>query len=99
MKKYRLFKNILIFASLGILITLMLLNGFQKNVSAKDKTYENLKVFTEIISLVQSDYVEEVNNEKLLNGAINGMLKTLDPHTAYMSPDVFRVILLLTKQG
>ena len=97
MKKYRLFKNILIFASLGILITLMLLNGFQKNVSAKDKTYENLKVFTEIISLVQSDYVEEVNNEKLLNGAINGMLKTLDPHTAYMSPDVFREMQLETE--
>lgn len=97
MKKFKLLKNILIFASFGLIITLMIVNGLHKNASAKDKTYESLKVFTEIISLVQSDYVKEVNNEKLLNGAINGMLKTLDPHTAYMSPDIFREMQLETE--
>ncbi len=48
--------------------------------------YEKLKVFSEILSLLQANYVEDIDNDELFEGAIQGMLKTLDPHTAYMPP-------------
>ncbi len=48
--------------------------------------YEKLKVFSEILSLLQANYVEDIDNDDLFEGAIQGMLKTLDPHTAYMPP-------------
>lgn len=53
-------------------------------------TYERLKVFSEILSLLEAGYVEEVNNENLVNGAIRGMLKTLDPHTGYLTREAFK---------
>lgn len=64
---------------------------------AKEKTYEGLKVFTEILSLVESNYVENVESQELLEGAIRGMLRTLDPHTSYMTPEVFKEMQLETE--
>ena len=55
--------------------------------SPKGKSnYENLKVFSEVLSLIESTYVEKVSSEKLIEGAINGLGKTLDPHSSYMPP-------------
>lgn len=53
-------------------------------------TYERLRVFSEILSLLEAGYVEEVNNEALVSGAIRGMLKTLDPHTTYLVPEAYK---------
>ena len=56
--------------------------------SRKGKSsYENLKVFAEVLSLIESTYVEKVSSEKLIEGAIHGLVKTLDPHTSYMPPE------------
>lgn len=64
---------------------------------AKEKTYEGLKVFTEILSLVESNYVEDVESKELLEGAIRGLLQTLDPHTSYMTPEVFKEMQVETE--
>lgn len=61
-----------------------------KESAKKKDSYEKLKVFSEILSLLETSYVEEVNDDSLVNGAIRGMLKTLDPHTSYLPPESFK---------
>ena len=56
---------------------------------AAESAYENLKIFSEVMSLVQNYYVEEKSSKDLTQGAIHGMLRTLDPHTAYMDRDSY----------
>ena len=55
-----------------------------------ENTYERLKVFSEILSLIESSYVEPVESKALIEGAIRGMVKALDPHTSYLPPEAFR---------
>ncbi|MDH5761810.1 MAG: S41 family peptidase [Nitrospinota bacterium] len=60
---------------------------------AKEETvdsYEKLKVFSEILSLLEANYVENLDTNDLIDGAIRGMLKTLDPHTSYLPPESFK---------
>jgi carboxyl-terminal processing protease len=59
--------------------------------------FEKLKVFSEILSLIDNNYVEPVDSEKLVYGAIRGMLKELDPHSAFMTPDMFKEMQVDTK--
>ena len=62
-----------------------------------DEIYEKLKIFSEVLSIVQKNYVEETKSEDLIYGAINGMLKTLDPHSSFMLPDVYKELQVETK--
>lgn len=66
-------------------------------VSAKNESYDNLKVFAEVLALVQQNYVEGTKDQELLYGAIKGMLRTLDPHTAFMPPDMYKEIQVETE--
>ncbi len=52
--------------------------------------YEKLKVFSEILSLIESNYVEPTENDSMIEGAIKGMVKSLDPHTSYMPPASYK---------
>ncbi len=61
------------------------------------ETYNQLKLFSEVLSLVESNYVDDVDSAKLVQGAIRGMLKELDPHTAYMTEDMYREMQVDTK--
>jgi carboxyl-terminal processing protease len=61
------------------------------NVSAVGRQdYESLEAFSNILSIVRKNYVEEVETKNLVNGAINGMLNSLDPHSAYLTPDLYK---------
>jgi carboxyl-terminal processing protease len=64
--------------------------------SASKSNYENLKIFSEVLSLIESTYVEKVSSEKLIEGAIHGLVKTLDPHSSFMPPDVFQEMQVQT---
>jgi len=65
--------------------------------SSKDKSnYESLKVFSEVLSLIESTYVEKVSSENLIEGAIHGLVKTLDPHTSYLPPDAYQEMKVQT---
>lgn len=68
-----------------------------KRLPFQSEAYENLKVFTEVLSYVEANYVEEVEPEKLVHGAIRGMLRTLDPHSSFMPPDVYREMQVETE--
>jgi len=52
--------------------------------------YEDLKIFTDVLGLLQKEYVEETDSKDLVYGAIKGMLETLDPHSAFMPPQVYK---------
>jgi len=73
------------------LIGVLIGSGQSQKVSAlSNNMYEDLKVFTDVIGLIQKDYVEETNSKDLVYGAIKGMLETLDPHSAFMPPNVYK---------
>jgi carboxyl-terminal processing protease len=66
-------------------------------VSAEVEGYENLKIFTEVLSIVKKSYVEEVKTKDLVYAAIKGMLNSLDPHSGFMPPDAYKEMQVETK--
>ena len=54
-----------------------------------DKLYEKIDLFSEVLEKIQKDYVEEVDQAEVMESAINGMLQSLDPYSAYMNPIIF----------
>jgi carboxyl-terminal processing protease len=83
------------------LFTSLLLLGLQGDspVSAalERGIYKNLKTFNEVLDIVQKNYVEEIESKKLIEGAINGMMKSLDPHSTYMSADMYKELEVETR--
>jgi carboxyl-terminal processing protease len=67
-------------------------HGAQANVA-----YSKLKLFGEVLSIIQSSYVEEVNIDNLVRGAVNGMVQTLDPHSSYLTPEMLKQVEVETK--
>lgn len=65
--------------------------------SGKSNLFEELKVFTDVLSVVKRDYVSDVENKKVVEGAIKGMLATLDPHSGYLDPDFYQDLQVQTK--
>ena len=59
--------------------------------------FEDIKIFTEVFGKVKSDYVETVDDKKLLQDAIHGMLAGLDPHSAYLDPESFKEVRIGTE--
>jgi len=55
-----------------------------------DRSYRKLRIFSQVFNYVENNYVEPVDQEKLVYGAIQGMLGTLDPHSAFLPPDLFQ---------
>ncbi|MFZ0241842.1 MAG: S41 family peptidase [Desulfobacterales bacterium] len=72
--------------------------GFDRQLSAdSDETYKGLKLFTEVIEIVQKNYVDEVNSKDLIEKAIQGMVRGLDPHSALLPPDAYEDLSIDTK--
>ncbi len=61
------------------------------------ESYEELKTFSEVLTQVQKSYVDETKVKDLVQGAIRGMLSTLDPHSAYMTPEMYKEMQVETK--
>jgi carboxyl-terminal processing protease len=60
------------------------------NSAAETSTFSEVELFADVLVRVQSDYVTEIDRAEAIDAAINGMLTSLDPHSAYLSPDKFR---------
>ena len=72
--------------------------GRSRRVSAlSNSTYEGLKIFSDVLNLIQKDYVEETKPKDLVYGAVKGMLETLDPHSAFMTPETYKEMQAETK--
>ncbi len=68
--------------------------SFSKN---SDEFYKKIDLFTEVLEKVQSEYVDEINQSEVMDSAINGVLQSLDPYSAYMTPELFRDMQTDTK--
>ncbi|HPI40927.1 MAG TPA: S41 family peptidase, partial [Pseudobdellovibrionaceae bacterium] len=77
-------KNILIL----ILASFMCIEGFAKE--KEEDRYSDLQNFSKVLNLIQQYYVEDADTKKIIQGAIKGMLRELDPHTSYMPAEVFK---------
>jgi carboxyl-terminal processing protease len=68
------------------------------NVNSKDKNiYKDIKTFNEVLDIVRKNYVDEVDTTELMQGAINGMMRSLDPHSAFMTPDLYKELEVETQ--
>ncbi|UCF74564.1 MAG: S41 family peptidase [Betaproteobacteria bacterium] len=94
--KFHQFGLIAIGALLGVLVSLNLTAVAQRDLSAP-LPIEELRAFTEVFGRVKSDYVEPVEDKKLITEAINGMLTGLDPHSAYLDQEAFRELQVGTQ--
>ena len=70
-----------------ILFILILLS--QKSFSDNTKLYKKIDLFSEVLEKINNEYVDEVDQSKNMDAAINGLLQSLDPYSAYMSPETF----------
>ena len=72
---------------LGIAIAPQLAGPLLASETDQAKTYKQLELFGDIFDRIRAKYVEDVDDAKLIEAAINGMLTSLDPHSSYLSPD------------
>jgi carboxyl-terminal processing protease len=73
-------------------------SGFYRNLSADSaETYKGLKLFSDVIELVEDNYVDPVDPKELIEKAIQGMVHSLDPHSALLSPDDFKELQVDTQ--
>ena len=81
-----------------VIVTLAGTSWLAQRVSAVAKgAYENVEAFANVLTLVQKNYVDEVSTKQLIDGAINGMLTSLDAHSAYLTPDLYRELQVDTR--
>ena len=77
------FKKILYFLFIAILI-------INKNLYASDSNiYEKIDTFSEVLDKINKEYVDEINQDEIMDSAINGVLQSLDPYSAYMTPEMY----------
>lgn len=81
----------------GVGLTLERAVQAEREDTLKPLPLEDLRVFTEVYGKIKTDYVEPVEDDRLLNDAIEGMLGGLDPHSAYLSPESFKDIRIGTE--
>ncbi len=82
---------ILIIAFTGIII------GRWSAAQNTDSIYEDLRTFTEVFTTIKKNYVEDVNPHELIISAIKGMVNSLDPHSAYLTPEAYKEFQTETK--
>src|SRR3989442_12392820 len=83
-------KKAFVIGSLLVVLTLSLGGSVASKSADGSATYEQLKLFTEVLSIVQNQYVDEVAPKELIYGAIKGTLRGLDPHSSFLDPDSYR---------
>ncbi len=64
---------------------------------SKNELYEKIDLFGEVLENIQKDYVDDVDQSEMMDSAINGVLQSLDPYSAYMSPELFKEMQTDTK--
>ena len=81
------------------LFFIIFLSLFFSNLSFsanKESIYDKIDLFSEVLDKVNNEYVEEIDQSEAMDAAINGVLQSLDPYSAYMSPEIFKEMLTET---
>src|SRR4030095_13183133 len=74
------------------LIAFAIIGGYLGQARGKDDTYQHLRVFDDVVSHVVNNYVEEVNIQQAMRGAMRGLSDALDPDSAYLTPDLVKAV-------
>ena len=72
------------------ILIIFTLNLFSSSVYSKNNLYEKIDLFGEVLENIKKDYVDDVDQAEIMDSAINGVLQSLDPYSAYMSPELFK---------
>jgi len=81
-----------------LMVTVLFFQGNRGQVSADTKDiYKNIEVFTEVLRQIEENYVEPQDSQKLIYGAIKGMVQSLDPHSSFMTKQEHRDLMIETK--
>jgi len=83
-------KKVVMASALLLVLTLSMGGGVASKSQDTSATYENLRLFTEVLSIVQSQYVDEVPAKDVIYNAIKGTLRGLDPHSSFLDPEMYR---------
>ena len=80
------------------LIIIILLSFFVNNFAfSKNDLYKKIDLFGEVLENIKREYVEDIDQSEVMESAINGVLQSLDPYSAYMSPELFKEMQTDTK--
>lgn len=82
----------------AIISYILFVDGTVLKISATtQETYENLRTFSDILTIIQKSYVDEVDLNKIIYDSIKGMVSSLDPHSSFMPPDIYKELQVETK--
>jgi carboxyl-terminal processing protease len=86
-------------AAIGVIAAFLIIHDgqTQRAQALPQDSYQELETFANVLAIVQKNYVEPVSTKQLINGAITGMLASLDPHSAYLTPDLYKDLQVETR--
>jgi len=85
-------------AVIGVGALILLGLSSDNSAASKDKNfYKDIKTFSEVLDMVRKNYVDEVDTTNLMQGAINGMIRSLDPHSSFMTPELYKELEVETQ--
>jgi len=94
MRNLKIISMVILVFILGVTVGL---GRFHKVSALSNPTYEDLRVFADVLGILQKEYVEETKSKDLIYGAIKGMLETLDPHSGFLPPNMYKEMQEETK--
>jgi carboxyl-terminal processing protease len=68
------------------IVAFAIIGGFLSKVTAREDTYQHLRIFDDVVNLITGNYVEKVDVDKVMTGAMHGLADSLDPDSAFLSP-------------
>ena len=72
-----------------IVIFLIYFASLKLAISSENEIYKKIDLFGEVLEKINKQYVDEIDQSESMDSAINGLLQSLDPYSAYMSPEIF----------
>ena len=73
-----------------IILSVIFFNFLNCSAFSKNDLYDKIDLFGEVLEKIKKDYVDDVDQSEMMDSAINGVLQSLDPYSAYMSPELFK---------
>ena len=80
-----------------LILIYFLISASYVNANTNEKLYEKIDLFGEVLEKIKKEYVDEIDQSNVMDAAINGVLQSLDPYSAYMSPELFKSMQTDTK--
>ena len=73
-----------------LFLSILFFNFYYNPVFSKNELYQKIDLFGEVLEKIKKDYVDDIDQAEIMDSAINGVLQSLDPYSAYMSPELFK---------